>query len=113
MNGISLSCLDKAKSYILLSERSAGRALRVGNAARAGSAADRIQYFIAERTEVHSEVVRAVEQAARCSKASATRRGATPQIDDRAPTQSYLHMYFEQIPAALSHAKAQARRPAA
>lgn len=58
-------------------------------------------------TEVHPEAVRAVEQAARLlASLGHYVEEAAPQIDGAALAQSYLHMYFGQIPAAVVRAKA-------
>ena len=58
-------------------------------------------------TEVHPEAVLAVQQAARLLESLGHHvEEAAPQIDGDALAQSYLHMYFGQIPAAVSRAKA-------
>jgi amidase len=58
-------------------------------------------------TEVHPEAVRAVEQAAALLASLGHHvEEAAPQIDGAALAQSYLHMYFGQIPAAVARAKA-------
>jgi len=57
-------------------------------------------------TEVHPEAVRAVEQAASLLASLGHHvEEAAPQIDGAALAQSYLHMYFGQIPAAVARAK--------
>jgi amidase len=57
-------------------------------------------------TEVHPEAVRAVERSARLLESLGHQvEEAAPQIDGAALAQSYLHMYFGQIPAAVSRAK--------
>jgi amidase len=57
-------------------------------------------------TEVHPEAVRAVEQAASLLASLGHHvEEAAPRIDGAALAQSYLHMYFGQIPAAVSRAK--------
>jgi amidase len=58
-------------------------------------------------TEVNPEAVRAVERAARLLASLGHHvEEAAPQIDGAALAQSYLHMYFGQIPAAVSRARA-------
>jgi amidase len=58
-------------------------------------------------TEVHPEAVRAVEHAASLlARLGHHVEEAAPQIDGAALAQSYLHMYFGQIPAAMERAKA-------
>ncbi len=57
-------------------------------------------------TEVHPEAVRAVEHAASLlARLGHHVEEAAPQIDGAALAQSYLHMYFGQIPAAMERAK--------
>jgi amidase len=57
-------------------------------------------------TEVHPEAVRAVEQAASLLASSGHHvEEAAPQIDGAALAQSYLHVYFGQIPAAVARAR--------
>jgi amidase len=57
-------------------------------------------------TEVHPESVRAVEHAASLlAQLGHHVEEAAPQIDGAALAQSYLHMYFGQIPAAMARAK--------
>jgi amidase len=58
-------------------------------------------------TEVHPEAVRAVEQAASLLASLGHHvEEAAPKIDGAALAQSYLHVYFGQIPAAVARAKA-------
>jgi amidase len=58
-------------------------------------------------TEVHPEAVRAVEQAASLLASLGHHvEEAAPHIDGAALAQSYLHVYFGQIPAAVARAKA-------
>jgi amidase len=58
-------------------------------------------------TEVHPEAVHAVRQAAKLLESLGHQvEEAAPQIDGAALAQSYLHMYFGQIPAAVARAKA-------
>jgi amidase len=58
-------------------------------------------------TEVHPEAVKAVERAARLLESLGHDvEEAAPQIDGAALAQSYLHMYFGQIPASVTRAKA-------
>jgi amidase len=58
-------------------------------------------------TEVHPEAVKAVEHAARLlASLGHDVQEAAPQIDGAALAQSYLHMYFGQIPASVARAKA-------
>jgi amidase len=57
-------------------------------------------------TEVHPEAKRAVEQTARLLESLGHQvEEAAPQIDGTALAQSYLHVYFGQIPAAVARAK--------
>lgn len=63
-------------------------------------------------TEVHPEAVRAVENAAALlSRLGHHVEEAAPQIDGTALAQSYLHMYFGQIPATVERLKALGGRP--
>jgi amidase len=58
-------------------------------------------------TEVHPEAVHAVRQAAKLLESLGHQvEEAAPQIDGAALAQSYLHVYFGQIPAAVARAKA-------
>jgi amidase len=58
-------------------------------------------------TDVHPEAVKAVEHAARLLASLGHEvEEAAPQIDGAALAQSYLHMYFGQIPASVARAKA-------
>jgi amidase len=58
-------------------------------------------------TEVHPEAVRAVEHAATLLASLGHHvEEAAPRIDGAALAQSYLHVYFGQIPAAVARAKA-------
>jgi amidase len=58
-------------------------------------------------TEVHPEAVKAVEHAAKLLASLGHEvEEAAPQIDGAALAQSYLHMYFGQIPASVARAKA-------
>jgi amidase len=58
-------------------------------------------------TEVHPEAVKAVEHAARLLASLGHEvEEAAPQIDGAALAQSYLHIYFGQIPASVTRAKA-------
>jgi amidase len=63
-------------------------------------------------TEVHPEAVRAVEQAASLLASLGHHvEEAAPHIDGAALAQSYLHVYFGQIPAAVARAKALGGKP--
>jgi amidase len=63
-------------------------------------------------TEVHPEAVRAVEHAAKLLASLGHEvEEAAPDIDGAALAQSYLHMYFGQIPAAVTRARALGARP--
>jgi len=58
-------------------------------------------------TEVHPEAVRAVERTVRLlTSLGHDVREAAPDIDGAALAQSYLHLYFGQIPAAVERARA-------
>jgi amidase len=58
-------------------------------------------------TEVHAEAVKAVEHAVRLlASLGHDVEEAAPQIDGAALAQSFLHMYFGQIPASVARAKA-------
>jgi amidase len=58
-------------------------------------------------TEVHPEAVKAVEHAARLLASLGHEvEEAAPDIDGAALAQSYLHMYFGQIPASVARARA-------
>jgi amidase len=58
-------------------------------------------------TEVHPEAVKAVEHAAALLAGLGHHvEEAAPQIDGAALAQSYLHLYFGQIPASVARAKA-------
>jgi amidase len=58
-------------------------------------------------TEVHPEAVKAVERAARLLASLGHEvEEAAPRIDGAALAQSYLHIYFGQIPAAVARARA-------
>jgi amidase len=58
-------------------------------------------------TDVHPEAVKAVEHAARLLASLGHEvEEAAPGIDGAALAQSYLHMYFGQIPAAVARARA-------
>jgi amidase len=58
-------------------------------------------------TEVHPEAVHAVRQAAKLLESLGHQvEEAAPQLDGAALAQSYLHVYFGQIPAAVARAKA-------
>jgi amidase len=57
-------------------------------------------------TEVHPEAVQAVQRAAQLLASLGHHvEEAAPQIDGAALAQSYLHMYFGQIPAAVARAR--------
>jgi amidase len=83
-----------AQPYVLAMLRSPGR-LRIGftSASPIG-------------TEVHPEAVLAVERAAKLLASLGHHvEEAAPQIDGAALAQSYLHLYFGQIPAAVAQAR--------
>jgi amidase len=84
-----------AAPYVELMRRDPGR-LRIGYATASPIG-----------TDVHPEAVRAVEHTARLlARLGHDVEEAAPAIDGAALAQSYLHLYFGQIPAAVARAKA-------
>jgi amidase len=84
-----------AAPYVELMRRDPGR-LRIGYATASPIG-----------TDVHPEAVRAVEHTARLlARLGHDVEEAAPAIDGAALAQSYLHLYFGQIPAAVARARA-------
>jgi len=89
-----------SEPYVQAMQRSPGR-LRIGFTAVSPIG-----------TEVHPEAVLAVQRAARLLESLGHYvEEAAPQIDGAALAQSYLHMYFGQIPATVARLKALGGRP--